>query len=112
MPKSGVIEDDRIFLARRRAQHPADHLTVQAELLRRPRQDAAADLGAIPTFGQHRAVRHHLRLAATEPCEDGLSLGEWGAAVEMLGADAGTDELIADVDRMRDIDREGYGAPA
>src|SRR5215510_8792763 len=30
----------------------------------------------------------------------------------MLGADAGSNELISNVDRMRHIDREGYGAPA
>src|SRR5262245_44070316 len=98
MPRPGVIENDRIRLARRRAQYPTDHLAIEAKLLRGAGENAAADLGAIPTFGQHRAVRYHLGLAGAEPREDGLSVGERGAAVEMLGADAGTNELISNVD--------------
>ena len=53
---AGMIEHDGVGLAVGGPQHAADHLPVQAHLVGRPGQDAAADLGHVPAFGQHHAV--------------------------------------------------------
>ena len=43
---------------------------------------------------------------------DGVALGLRRRAVDVLGADAGLDELIAQMDRVRDVDGEGDGLSA
>ena len=47
-----------------------------------------------------------------EPRQDGVALILGRRAVEVLGAHAGPDEFVADVDRMRDVDGERDGLPA
>src|SRR5262245_15712954 len=86
MPRAGVIENDRVRLAGRRAQHPADHLAVEAKLLRGARENAAADLRHVPPLGEHHAVAHQLGLAGAKAREDGLAVEKRGATVEVLGA--------------------------
>ena len=108
VPEHGaaVIEHDRVGLAVGRPQHAADHLAVQAHLLGRPRQDAAADLGHVPALGQHHAIRDELDLAGCQPRERCVALGLRRRAVDVLGAHAGFDEFVAEVDRVRDVDGE------
>src|SRR5262249_28628212 len=45
VPCAGVIENNRVRLTGRRAQHPTDHLAVEAKLLRGARENAAPNLG-------------------------------------------------------------------
>ena len=54
--RAGMIEHDGVGLALGGAQHAADHLPIEPHLARRPRQDAATDLGHVPAFGQHHAI--------------------------------------------------------
>ena len=71
-----------------------------------------ADLGHVPAFGQHHAVRDDLDLAAGESGQRGIALGLGRRAVDVLAAHAGPDEFVADVDAVRDVDGEGDGLPA
>ena len=105
---AAVVEHDGVNLARSRPQHAADHLPEQAHLLRRTREDAAADLGHVPALGQHHAVGNELDLAGRQPRERGIAFGLGCCSVDVLGANAGLDEFIAQMDRMRDVDREGH----
>ena len=109
---AAVIEHDGVGLAVGRSQHAADHLPVQAHLLRRARQDAAADFRHVPALGEHHAVRDELDLAGCQPRERGIAFWLRCRAVDVLGAHAGFDEFIAHMDRMRDVDGEGHGLPA
>ena len=109
---AGMIEDDRVGLAIGRAQHAADHLAIEPHLLGRPRQDAAADLGHVPAFGQHHAIGDDLDLAGRQARQRRIALGLRRGAVDVLGAHAGLDELVAEMDRVRDVDREADGLSA
>jgi hypothetical protein len=48
---AGVIEDDDIALAVGRPQATADHLAIEAHLLRRAREDDAAHVGQVEALG-------------------------------------------------------------
>ena len=71
----------------------------------------AADLGHVPALGQHHAIGDELDLAGCQPRERRVALGLRRAAVDVLGAHAGFHELVAQMDRVRDVDREGDGLP-
>ena len=99
-------------LAFGRPQHAADHLAIQAHLFRWPGQNAAADLGHVPAFGQHHAVGDDLDLAGGEAGERRVALMLGRAAVDVFTAHAGLDELVADVDAVSYADGEDHGLPA
>jgi len=61
---------------------------------------------------QHHAVRHQLQLAGPQPSEDRVPLVLRRLAVDVLGADASSDELVSDVDRVGNIYREADGLAA
>ena len=53
------------------------------------------------------AIRNQLDLTRRKPGQDGIALRFRRAAVDMLGAHAGGDELIAQMNRVLHVDREG-----
>ena len=73
---------------------------------------AATDLGHVPALGQNHAIGDDLGLAAREPRQDGVALVLRRLAVEVLAAHARADELVAEVQAVRDVDRERDGLPA
>ena len=81
-------------------------------LLRRARQDAAADFRHVPALGEHHAVGNELDVAGCQPRERGIALGLRCRSVDVLGAHTGLDEFIPQMDRMRDVDGEGHRLPA
>jgi hypothetical protein len=106
---TAVIEDDCINFARCRPQHAADHLAEQAHLLRGSRQDAAADLGHIPAFGQYHAIADNVDLAGCEARQGRVAFVLGRSAVDVLGPHSRFIEPIAQVDRVADTGREAYG---
>jgi hypothetical protein len=62
--RPGVIEHQCMVLARCRAQHAPDHLTVQAHVLGRAGEHDAGHVGLIPALRQHHAVGDKLGFAA------------------------------------------------
>src|SRR5262249_54941194 len=105
---TAVIENDRGGLAISRPQHSADHLAVKSHLLGGPRQNAATHGGHVPAFGEHHAIGDDLGLAGRESIQDGLALANRCCSVQVLGADAGLCELVADMDRVLDTDSEAH----
>ena len=69
-----VVEHDGIGLARRRSQHAADHLPIQAHMLRRAGEHDARHVGLVPPLGQHHAIRDDLDIAARQAGQDGLAI--------------------------------------
>src|SRR5262249_20840408 len=109
---AAVIEDDAIGLAVGRTQTASDHLAIQPHLLGRPSQDDAANIGAIETFGKYHAVGDDLDLAALDPSQYRVALLARRRAVEMLGAHASLNELVADMEGMTNAAGKSHGAPA
>jgi len=107
-----MVEDDGVELARRGSQHPPDHLPVKAHPLRRAGEDATTDIGQVPAFGQHHARAHDVDVSGRETRKRRVTLRLGCRAIEVLSADAGDDELVAQVDRVLDVDREGDRLPA
>ena len=103
--RAGMIENDRIGLAIGRPQHATNHLPIQSHLLRRPRQDAAADRGHVPAFGQDHAIGDEFDFTDCQSRERCIALGFRCCAVDVLGANARFHKLVADVNRMRDADK-------
>ena len=108
---AAMVEDHRIDLARCRPQDAPDHLPVESEAFGRPRHNQARGLGAIPALGQNSAVADDIDFADREACEDGLAPLNRGPAVDMLSQHARSPELVADVQRVRDVDGENDGSP-
>ena len=109
---AGMIDHDAVGLVRRGAQSAADHLAVKPHLLGRPRQDQAAERRHVPALGQHHAIADDLDLAGSEPRQRGVALVHRRRAVDVLGADAGGDEFVADVDRVTDAGGKADGLSA
>src|SRR5262249_17003416 len=91
---AAVVEHDCITLSLDRPQHATDHLRVQPHLFGRPCEDATANLGHIPTLGQHHTVGYELRFAGLQAREHGIALVLRRAAVDVLGTDTEIDEFI------------------
>ena len=54
-------------------------------------------------------LRDELDLAGCQPRQRGIAFGLRRRAVDVLGAHAGVDEFVAQVDGVRDVDGEGDG---
>src|SRR5262249_12643886 len=109
---AAMVENHCIGLALIRPQHSADHLAVKSHLLVGPRQNAATHGGHVPALGQHHAVGDDLGLAGCEPRQDRLTLSDRCDSVQVLGANTGLYELVADMDRVLDTDSEADRSPA
>jgi hypothetical protein len=62
-----MIENNGVLFLRRGSKHAAKHLPIEADLLRRPRENAATNIGHIPALSQHHAVDDNIDLAALQP---------------------------------------------
>src|SRR5262245_31995160 len=107
-----MVEDYRIDFARRRTQRAAHHLPEETERFGRSRQYQAADVGAVPTLGQHRAVGDELDLAAREAAQNFVALVDRRLAVNVLGHDSASPEFVADMHRVLDAGGEADGGTA
>lgn len=56
--RAGMVNHQAVGLARRRPEPAADHLPVEHDRPRRPRQDDAADVRHVHTLADDAAVRH------------------------------------------------------
>ena len=105
---TGMIEDQSVGLVRSWAKHATNHLAIQAERLRRTRQHTAGNVGLIPALGQHHAVGDEFDFASRQTAQDFVTLIVGRLAVDVLGTDASLDELVFEVDRMRDARRKDH----
>jgi hypothetical protein len=109
--RAGMIQDNGVSFAFGRAQHPTDHLPVQPHLFCRPSQNAAACLGLVPALCQNCAVRDELDVAGCQAAKSRIAFGLWCLASDVLGPHTGSDEFIAQVYGVRDVDRERRRLP-
>src|SRR5262249_56342852 len=103
---AAVVDHDHVGLAVGGPQAASEHLAIQTHSARWPRQHDATNIGAVKTFGQDRAVGHHVDHAAAELFQDRVALVLQRRAVDVGGLHAGPDELIPDVDRVLHPRRE------
>ena len=75
------------------------------------RQNGASDLGAVPTLGQNHAIRDNSGFAGRQSSESSIALVLRRVAVDVFGFDAGLEELVPEMDRVRHGDCEHYGRP-
>jgi hypothetical protein len=64
--RTGMVEDQGISLTLRWPDDPTGHLPIKTHRLGRPCQDAAGDIGLVPSFRQHHAIRDDLQVADRE----------------------------------------------
>jgi hypothetical protein len=107
-----MIEHNEVLLAVGRAQSATDHLPVEAELPRRPRQNQAVNIWQIEAFSENHTIRNDVRHAAGEALQDAIALLGRRRSIDMLGGDASAHEFGGDVLGMRDVDREANGLEA
>src|SRR5690606_33984280 len=103
---STVVDHQRVLLARSRTQHSADCLEAAHQRLRRPRNDRARNARLIPSERQHVDVADDASLAGLHLAQDLVALVGRQLAVDHVGRDAGLNELVPQVDGVRDRRRE------
>jgi hypothetical protein len=108
----GVVEDDGLGLARGRTKRATDLLEVERQGLRRAKKNRGLDRGNIETLAKQVAIRQDGDLAGDEGRDGSVALSVIHLAINMGGCDASGAELVDDVFRMLDRDRERDGGLA